>query len=87
MTDPAPDSSRRAPHGRSGKVWSRLNIVREIASLHERVSELEAEIQECRRLNRRLAELTDVVQELLIPLADRDQDKVREQLARYSSSL
>lgn len=44
-------------------------------------------MQETRRLNYRLAELTDVVQELLIPIAARDEDKVREHLERYSASL
>ena len=44
-------------------------------------------MQEARRLNRRLAELTDVVQELLVPIAQRDEEKVREYLDRYSASL
>ena len=35
----------------------------------QRVAELEDEVQECRQLNLRLAELTDVVQELLLPVA------------------
>ena len=30
-----------------------------------------------------IAELTDVVAELLVPLADRDEEKARELLARY----
>lgn len=59
----------------------------EVAALRRRVAELEREMQESRRLNRRLAELTDIVQELLVPLAERDEDKVREYLERYSSSL
>ena len=59
----------------------------EVAQLRRRVMALEREMQESRRLNRRLAELTDVVQELLVPLAQRDEDKVREYLERYSSSL
>ncbi len=60
---------------------------RDIARLRRRVAELEREIQESRRLNRRLAELTDVVQELLVPVAQRDEQKVREYLDRYSASL
>ena len=40
-------------------------------------------VHENRRLNRRVAELTDVVAELLVPLADRDEEKARELLARY----
>ncbi|QLQ11314.1 MAG: hypothetical protein HZY75_14195 [Nocardioidaceae bacterium] len=41
------------------------------------MTELEAEMQEMRRLNRRLAELTDIVEELLVPLSERDEAKVR----------
>lgn len=55
--------------------------------LAARIDELEAEVQECRRLNRRLAELTDVVQELLLPVAERDEAGVREQLDRYRAGL
>ena len=40
-----------------------------IEALRERVAVLEDEVQECRQLNLRLAELTDVVQELLLPVA------------------
>ena len=49
----------------------------------EWVRDLGAAVHENRRLNRRVAELTDVVAELLVPLADRDEDKARELLARY----
>lgn len=55
--------------------------------LRERVAELEREVQECRRLNRRLAELMDVVQELLLPLAQRDEDRLRTAIDRFTTSL
>ena len=42
---------------------------------------------EYRRLNLRLAELTDVVQELLVPLAQSDPDKVQQVLDRYRDEL
>ncbi|MEV5003678.1 hypothetical protein MRBLML1_004342 [Nocardioides sp. LML1-1-1.1] len=57
------------------------------SSLQERVRALEAEVQENRQLNRRIAELTDVVAELLIPLEARDQAKVDEVLKRYQQGL
>jgi uncharacterized protein involved in exopolysaccharide biosynthesis len=60
---------------------------KEVDRLKARVAELEDEIRECRRLNRRVAELTDIVQELLVPLAQRDEDKVREYLDRYAAAL
>ena len=61
--------------------WERLR--RHPLGVRARVAALEAEVQENRQLNRRIAELTDVVTELLIPLADRDDEHVAEVLARY----
>lgn len=55
--------------------------------LRKRVTALEAEVQECRQLNLRLAELTDIVTDLLVPLARGDQDGLRETLAKYQESL
>lgn len=60
---------------------------RELAELRAAVAELEEEVQENRRLQRRLAEITDVVQELLLPAAQRDDDRLRERLDSYTSSL
>ena len=56
----------------------------EVAELRERVVELEAEVQEARRLNRRVAELLDVVEELLVPLTLRDEEKVKAYLDAHS---
>jgi hypothetical protein len=58
-----------------------------IEALRERVAVLEGEVQECRQLNLRLAELTDVVQELLLPVAARDEERVSALLAKYSRGL
>jgi cell division protein FtsB len=58
-----------------------------IGRLRRRVEEVEAEMQECRALNHRIAELTDIVQELLVPAARRDTDKLDELLARYADRL
>jgi len=58
-----------------------------IEALRERVALLEDEVQECRQLNLRLAELTDVVQELLLPVAQRDEQRVGELLEKYSKGL
>jgi hypothetical protein len=55
--------------------------------LRKRVAELEAEVQECRQLNLRLAELTDIVTDLLVPLARGDEAAVREVLTRYQGSI
>jgi uncharacterized protein DUF6752 len=58
-----------------------------IHDLRKRVAELEAEVQECRQLNLRLAELTDIVTDLLVPLARGDEAGVRETLAKYQGSI
>ncbi|QWZ09302.1 hypothetical protein KRR39_05825 [Nocardioides panacis] len=57
------------------------------ASVRARLRELEAEVQENRRLNRRVAELTDLVTELVVPLARRDDAAVDAVLERYRSMI
>ncbi len=42
---------------------------------------------ELRRHNVRLAEIADVVQELLVPLASRDQARIDEAIEKFSKSL
>ena len=56
-------------------------------ALRERVAVLEDEVQECRQLNLRLAELTDVVEELLLPVAQRDEERLAAALEKYSRGL
>jgi cell division protein FtsB len=60
---------------------------RTIGRLRQRIEQLEAEVQECRALNGRIAELTDIVEELLVPAARRDEEKLGELLARYADRL
>jgi len=52
-------------------------------NLEKRVAALEEAVQENRALNVRLAELTDVVTELLLPVAARDEEKLEELLGKY----
>jgi hypothetical protein len=59
----------------------------EFEQLRNRVAVLEDEVQECRQLNLRLAELTDVVGELLLPVAQRDDARVAEVMERYSKGI
>ena len=59
---------------------------RELAALRERVAVLEDEVRESRRLNRRVAELTDVVQELLLPETQRDDERLSRRLEKFASS-
>ena len=62
---------RRITHGSAG------------GDLADRVAALEEAVQENRALNVRLAELTDVVTELLLPVAARDEQKLEALLEKY----
>ncbi len=55
----------------------------QVARLRKRVVDLEQEVQELRRLSPRLAELADLVQELLVPAAKRDDERLKELLDDY----
>jgi len=57
------------------------------AEVRARLEALEAEVQEQRQLNRRIAELTDIVTELLLPLQDRDTERIREVLDDYRGKI
>ncbi|MEP9381758.1 DUF6752 domain-containing protein [Nocardioides cheoyonin] len=76
---PARDLTARALVG-----YRRL---RERTDVYSRLAALEAEVQEQRQLNRRIAELTDVVAELLIPLQDRDPGRAEELLDAYRARI
>ena len=79
--------SKRSIRDRGRNALRTVSGRERLDELRRRVVELEKEIQETRRLNRRLAELMDVVQELLLPVAQRDEELLRERLERYSASL
>ena len=67
-------------------VSARMRASR-IGELEQRVKDLEDELLDAHRLGRRLAELMDVVEELLVPISQRDDAKVQELLDRYVKSL
>jgi SAM-dependent methyltransferase len=60
-----------------------LTWTHKLQSLPAILRDLRFSVQENRQLNRRIAELTDVVAELLVPLADRDDQRAHELLASY----
>lgn len=72
---------------RLGQKKESLTRNAELREMQARVSALEEEMQEARRLNRRLAELTDIVQELLLPVAQRDEEKLAASLEKYAAHL
>jgi hypothetical protein len=78
-------SRLRAVVAKQGRRVARIvGVDDEIRRLNERVEVLEREVQEARRLNQRMAELTDVVAEVLVPAADRDDKVLAEKLATYN---
>jgi hypothetical protein len=70
------------------KPWTRLRK-REgsLESVLERLSAVEDAVQENRRLNQRLADVIDVVTEVLVPAADRDDERMQQALAELNKTL
>jgi hypothetical protein len=58
-----------------------------VDELFTRINELEAAVEENRNLNLRVAELVDLVQELLLPVASQDRDKIEAAVAKFQHSL
>lgn len=69
---------RRQQNADAGRGHSRLD------EMSRRITALEAEVQECRRANRRLSDVIDVVAELLVPALDRDDARVAQALAKLA---
>lgn len=59
----------------------------QLQSLGRRVDELEEAVQESRRLNQRLVDVVEVVTEVLVPAADRDDDRMKAALERLNKTL
>jgi hypothetical protein len=70
-----------------GRLNKLTKSYRSVVGLGDRIAQLEEEIQECRQVNLRLAELCDVMMELLLPAADRDEAEVQAILARYRADV
>ena len=54
----------------------------EVARLRKEVDQLQDAVEEYRRLNERLSDVLDIVEELLVPAVDRDEEKLRALLAK-----
>lgn len=59
----------------------------EVQELRARVEDLEASIAELRRHHLRLAELTDLVKELLLPVAARDEERIAAAIDQFQQGL
>ena len=81
--------SRRVEAGGSKSTDLRSQVRQlqtELADLQTEFRQLQAEVHQDRRLHRRVAELTDVVAELLLPAAQRDEEKLVALLDGYGGS-
>jgi CRP-like cAMP-binding protein len=71
--------------------WTRGRILRHpFAAMNEMLevmTQLEEDVNEMRQLSKRVAELTDVVAELLLPTMQQDTEKLRRLLVQYDKSL
>jgi hypothetical protein len=79
MNEVKPGSGGEQPPGK--------RALAEVRALRKRVEALEFEVQECRQLNKRLAEIADVVAEVLLPAAQRDEHRLEALLADYEKSI
>lgn len=55
--------------------------------LRARIVALESDVAELRAQNLRLAEIADVVQELLVPMASRDQERIDAAIAEFTKAI
>lgn len=81
----APPSPPPAQGQGPGPRWKQAQ--KDIEALRRRVTVVEQELQEARQLNKRLAEIVDVVAEVLLPAEQRDEERLRAILAEYDKSL
>lgn len=79
----AQQATRRANH--AARQMQALR--KRIEHLENRVKHLEDDMREARQLNRHIAELTDVVQEVLLPATNRDDTGLTELLDKYADSF
>jgi hypothetical protein len=80
-------SARRNFKDRAVERVARAVAGRRLDDLQRRLEDLEAEVQECRQLNIRLAEVTDLVEQLLLPMAARDEDRIAAAVEKYSRTI
>lgn len=66
---------------------NRWNLFATVRAQRLRIEKLETEVVELQRHYVRMAELVDVVQELLIPIAERDEARIAEAIEGFNKSL
>ncbi len=87
MADVTSGGKRRSFKDRAVDRMMRAVAGDRLGSFQHRLEELEAEVQECRQLNIRLAEVTDLVEQLLLPMAAQDQEKIAAAVEKYTRTI
>ncbi len=82
-----PGSKQPGMVARAAERMARAVAGERLDALQQRLEHLEAEVQECRQLNIRLAEVTDLVEQLLLPIAAQDQEKIAEAVEKYNRTI
>ncbi len=80
-------SEKRSFRDRAVERVARAVAGDRLDQLQRRLEDLEAEVQECRQLNVRLAEVTDLVEQLLLPAAAQDEEQLAAAVEKYTRSL
>ena len=87
MAEVTSGEERRGLKDRAVEKMARAVAGDRLDEIQQRLEELQAEVQECRQLNIRLAEVTDLVEQLLLPMAAQDQEKIAAAVEKYTKSL
>ena len=87
MAEVTSGGERRGFKDRAVERMARVVAGDRLDELQQALEDLHAEVQECRQLNIRLAEVTDLVEQLLLPMAARDDEKLAAAVEKYTRSL
>lgn len=87
MADVTSGGERRGLKDRVVDRMVRVVAGDRLDELQQRMEELAAEVQECRQLNIRLAEVTDLVEQLLLPMVAQDREKIAAAVEKYTRTI
>lgn len=79
---------RKAEEASGGGSDERLQVAeKQLRALRRRVAALEEEVLESRQLNKQVAEMIDVIAEVLLPAEQRDEQRIHDLLKKYDAGL
>ena len=80
-----PGRKKQSPPDGDAERWARAE--KQLRNLRRRVAGLEEEVLESRQLNKQVAEMIDVIAEVLLPAGQRDEQRIHELLKKYEAGL